>query len=131
MRLIMVGCEYSGTSTLGYLIGQTLRSAEFAGASISIFVWFGVLWRPSLSAIGSAVNFAAENRTRGVVQSPPSLRRMFRNMHGILPLLCARLDRRTLPFLGVQDAAGGSSDGPQGATGSFSLCAGFASPRDL
>ena len=36
-------------------------AAEYAGVVISIFVWYGLLWRPSLSSIGSAFTFVSKN----------------------------------------------------------------------
>ncbi len=98
---------------------------------VCVYTWFGLMWRMSYSAIGPIFQWLQRHEGRDPVVPWDGVRRAIRRMRACLPFIFAALDRQLAPVALAQDAAGGSSSGAQGPTGSFSLAFGFPQLCDL
>jgi len=97
----------------------------------AVFIWAGLLWRPSLSIPDRIFAFCRLHAGE-IRELPGRVRGEIRNMRGLLPFLFASLDKPVAPFVLSQDASrprGGESSHPRVPYGAFALSVG-APPLD-
>lgn len=98
---------------------------------LGIWVWFSLLWRPSLSMATAIFKWVELFRTSDMAPVWNSVRRDFQRMRAVLPFMKADLALPVVPLLFCQDAAGGSLGTIQGKFGSFALSVGAVSKQAL
>lgn len=138
IRLFDEGGELApATVKLGHLdraLEQCKSSSVLCPARVStilgIYVWFGLLWRPSLAAPSAVYKWAQENFGQPLATAWPSMAFEIRLMRTYAAFMRSSLTRRVLPAMLAQDAAGpGDEEG--GSCGTFVLAVGFPSLADL
>jgi hypothetical protein len=103
-----------------YELLDDLSRAAYVDVSVvhtamSIFIWFGLLWRPALSVVFECFRFVRTHAGR-CVRLPNAIRWELITMRDVLGFLCVSLSMTFVPVVLAQDAAG-----PQTGTGDDTL----------
>lgn len=116
---------------LQFLEGSVMVHSPAVHTVLSTYIWFGLLWRPSLSALFYIFRFVQTylNCTDELVPMWDCLRPGLRRMRCFLGFIYHDMGARIFPGLLAQDAAGPGEAGAK--HGGFSLAIVFPTPEIL
>lgn len=117
---------------LGLLCRQKRVAFGALRTASSIFVWAALTWRSAFSICHELFRFISStpDGTEWVIL-PKRVADELRWMSALVVMLLMKLNRRTIPVLFSQDAAGGSKHLGEKPLVTYAMCVGFPSAQDV